>query len=32
MRIADMNWMQVEERVRRDDRCVLPIGSVEQQA
>jgi len=32
MRIADMNWMQVEEQVRRDDRCVLPIGSVEQHA
>jgi creatinine amidohydrolase len=32
MRIADMNWMQVEARVRRDDRCVLPIGSVEQHA
>jgi creatinine amidohydrolase len=32
MRIADMNWMQVEERVKRDDRCVLPIGSVEQHA
>lgn len=30
MRIAQMNWMQVEERVRTDDRCVLPIGSVEQ--
>lgn len=30
MRIAEMNWMQVEERVKRDDRCVLPIGSVEQ--
>jgi creatinine amidohydrolase len=30
MRVADMNWMQVEERVKRDDRCVLPIGSVEQ--
>lgn len=30
MRIADMNWMHVEERVKRDDRCVLPIGSVEQ--
>jgi hypothetical protein len=26
MRIADMTWMQVEERVRSDDRCVLPIG------
>jgi creatinine amidohydrolase len=32
MRIADMTWMQVEERVRRDDRCVLPLGSVEQHA
>jgi creatinine amidohydrolase len=30
MSIASMNWMQVEDRVRRDDRCVLPIGSVEQ--
>ena len=32
MRIAEMTWMQVEERVKRDDRCVLPIGSVEQHA
>lgn len=32
MKIAEMNWMQVEERVKRDDRCVLPIGSVEQHA
>jgi len=32
MRIADMNWMQVEERASIDDRCVLPIGSVEQHA
>jgi creatinine amidohydrolase len=32
MRIADMNWMQVEARVKHDDRCVLPIGSVEQHA
>lgn len=32
MRIAEMNWMQVEERVKGDDRCVLPIGSVEQHA
>ena len=30
MRVAGMNWMQVEDRVRGDDRCVLPIGSVEQ--
>jgi creatinine amidohydrolase len=32
MRIAEMNWMQVEQQVARDDRCVLPIGSVEQHA
>jgi creatinine amidohydrolase len=30
MRIWDMNWMQVEEHVGRDDRCVLPVGSTEQ--
>ena len=30
MRIADMNWMQVEEYLRRDDRAVLPLGSTEQ--
>jgi creatinine amidohydrolase len=32
MRIADMNWMQVEEYLRRDDRCILPFGSTEQHA
>ncbi|TCR00598.1 creatininase family protein [Neorhizobium sp. JUb45] len=32
MKIADMNWMQVEERVAQDDRCILPVGSVEQHA
>jgi creatinine amidohydrolase len=32
MRIAEMNWMQVEEYLKRDDRAVLPIGSVEQHA
>jgi creatinine amidohydrolase len=32
MRINDMNWMQVESYLRSDDRCVLPIGSVEQHA
>lgn len=32
MQIATMNWMQVEARAREDDRCVLPIGSVEQHA
>lgn len=32
MRIADMNWMHVEEYLQGDDRCVLPVGSVEQHA
>lgn len=32
MRIADMHWAAVEERAQADDRCVLPIGSVEQHA
>ncbi len=30
MRVADMNWMQVEEYLTTDDRCVLPMGSTEQ--
>jgi creatinine amidohydrolase len=30
MRIADMNWQQVESYLETDDRCVLPIGSTEQ--
>ena len=32
MRIAEMNWMQVEQHVKRDQRAVLPIGSTEQHA
>jgi creatinine amidohydrolase len=32
VRIAEMNWMMVEEHLRRDDRCVLPLGSTEQHA
>jgi creatinine amidohydrolase len=32
MRVADMNWMDIEAQVRRDDRCLLPIGSTEQHA
>ncbi len=32
MRIADTHWMMIEERVKGDDRCVLPLGSVEQHA
>ena len=27
VRIADVNWMQVEEYLRHDDRAVLPLGS-----
>lgn len=30
MRVADLNWMQLEAYLRRDDRIVLPLGSVEQ--
>lgn len=30
MRIAEMNWKQIEEYLETDDRCVLPIGSTEQ--
>lgn len=30
--VAEMNWMQIEEQARRDDRCVLPLGCVEQHA
>lgn len=32
MRIRDLNWMQLEEYLRRDDRIVLPVGSTEQHA
>lgn len=32
MKIAETNWMQVEEYLRRDDRCVVPLGSTEQHA
>ena len=32
MRISDMNWMQVEEYLKGDDRAVLPLGSTEQHA
>jgi creatinine amidohydrolase len=30
VRIADVNWMDVERYLERDDRIVLPLGSVEQ--
>src|ERR1700757_559624 len=32
MRIRDLNWMQVEEYLKKDDRIVLPVGSTEQHA
>ena len=32
MRISDLNWMMVEEYLKRDNRCVLPLGSTEQHA
>ena len=32
MRIRDLNWMQVEAYLERDDRIVLPVGSTEQHA
>src|SRR5882672_10667194 len=32
MKIIEMNWMQVEAYLRRDDRAVVPIGSTEQHA
>lgn len=28
--VENMNWMQVEQYLERDDRCVLPLGSTEQ--
>lgn len=30
MKIADMNWMQVEKSVQQDGRAVVPLGSTEQ--
>jgi creatinine amidohydrolase len=32
VRVRDLNWFQLEEYLRRDDRIVLPIGSTEQHA
>lgn len=32
MRVADLNWMQLETYLKRDDRIVLPLGSTEQHA
>ncbi|MGB9429868.1 MAG: creatininase family protein, partial [Gammaproteobacteria bacterium] len=32
MKIQNMNWMQVEDYLKKDNRAVLPIGSTEQHA
>jgi creatinine amidohydrolase len=32
LRIAEMNWMQVDEYLKIDDRAVVPLGSTEQHA
>jgi creatinine amidohydrolase len=32
VRVRDLNWLQLEEYLRSDDRIVLPIGSTEQHA
>jgi creatinine amidohydrolase len=32
VRLRDLNWMQLEEYLARDDRIVLPVGSTEQHA
>ena len=32
MKIRDMHWRQVEAYLEHDDRCILPLGSVEQHA
>jgi creatinine amidohydrolase len=32
VRVRDLNWMQLEDYLRGDDRIVLPIGSTEQHA
>ena len=30
MKITDMNWMQVEQKLKSDGRAVVPVGSTEQ--
>jgi creatinine amidohydrolase len=32
MRVADLNWMQLEKLLESEDRAVLPVGSTEQHA
>jgi creatinine amidohydrolase len=30
LKISDSNWMQIEEYLKSDDRCAVPLGSTEQ--
>ena len=30
MKISEMNWSQVEDYLKHDDRAILPLGSTEQ--
>ena len=32
MKISDSNWQQIEDYLKHDDRCILPLGSTEQHA
>ena len=32
MKISEMNWIQVEEYLKSDDRAVVPLGCTEQHA
>src|SRR5437868_9952523 len=32
MHVRDLNWMMMEEYLKRDNRAVLPLGSTEQHA
>jgi len=32
MRVSEMNWMMMEEYLKRDDRALLPLGCTEQHA
>ena len=32
MKVSSMNWMQIEKYLERDDRAVVPVGSIEQHA
>ena len=32
VKVANMNWLDMEAAVEKDQRCILPIGSTEQHA